>query len=56
MCEIFGNELHMFFECDDELIEAIQTTAFDFGYPFLNGASRTFPGLFCVEDLGQFLA
>lgn len=56
MSEIAGNDLHMFFERDDELIEAIQATAFDFGYPFLNGASRGFPGLFCVEDLGQFLA
>jgi hypothetical protein len=46
MSEIVGNDFHMLFERSDELVEAIQTTAFDFGDPILNGSSCDFLGLF----------
>lgn len=46
MSEIVGNDFHMLFERGDELVEAIQTTAFDFGDPILNGSSCDFLGLF----------
>jgi hypothetical protein len=36
MGEIVGNDLHMFFERVDELVEAIQAAAFDFVDPTLN--------------------
>jgi hypothetical protein len=42
----------MFFERGDKLVEAIQTAAFDFGDPILNGGLCDFLGLFRVEDLG----
>jgi len=34
--EVVGNDLHIFFQRGDELVEAIQTAAFDFVDPTLN--------------------
>jgi len=48
--------ISIFFERGDELVEGIETTAFDFGDPISDSALRSFLALFRVQDLGQFLA
>jgi hypothetical protein len=47
--------ISILFERGDELVEAIETTAFDFGDRISDSALCSFLTLLRVEDLGQFL-